>query len=313
MANFSQHELHPKPTDAHAANWVFLVDTLNFCFWTPGELCNCLPSNKLIKHSTSVTDNYTKYKVNGYTGYFALCAAINRAVADGFDITNPKFYAKIDLDTLRNIFRADDATTSIPLLEKRLECLHQVGERLNCKWQGQFENVIRAANKSAVALLELIVDEFPCFRDVAQFAGKEVAILKRAQILVGDVWSCYRGEGLGQFEDIEKITMFADYRIPQVLVHFGSLEYTPELLDLLKEDTIIQNGDAMEVEIRGASIYIIEQVKDAAVQALQQKHPDVDRRNVNSILIDQYLWDYRRAHAAELEYIPFHKVLSIYY
>lgn len=290
------------------------MDTLNFCFWTPGELCKLFTSsNKPIKHLVSVADNYTKYKVNGYTGYFALCAAINRALAEGLDITNPEFYAKIDLETLSKIFRPDDATTRIPLLEKRLECLHQVGDRLISKWQGQFENVIKAANKSAVALLQLIVDEFPCFRDVAQFAGKEVSILKRAQILVGDVWSCYRGEGLGYFEDIDKITMFADYRVPQVLVHFGSLEYTSELMELLKNDTILENGDTMEVEIRGASIYIIEQVKDAVLEILKQKHPEVDRRNVNSILIDQYLWDYRRSHAAELEYIPFHKVMSIYY
>ncbi|XP_030557992.1 queuosine salvage protein [Drosophila novamexicana] len=293
VANFSQHELHPKPSDGHAANWIFVVDTLNFCFWTP--------------------HNYTKYKVNGYTGYFALCAAINRAMADGLDITNPEFYSKMELSTLSNIFRADDAETKIPLLEQRLECLHQVGERLLSKWQGSFEHVIKAADHSAVALLQLIVDEFPCFRDQAQFAGERVSILKRAQILIGDLWSCYRGEGLGYFEDIEKITMFADYRIPQVLVHFGSLEYTPELLELLQKDTILQNGDAMEVEIRGASIYIIEQVKDAVLEILKQTHPAVDVRNVNSILIDQYLWDYRRAHAAELEYIPFHKVLSIYY
>ncbi|XP_034477257.1 queuosine salvage protein [Drosophila innubila] len=293
VANFSQHELHPKSTDAHAANWIFIVDTLNFCFWTP--------------------QNYTKYKVNGYTGYFALCAAINRAMKDGLDITNPEFYSKVDMETLSNIFRPDDKDTKIPLLEKRLECLHQVGECLQSKWQGRFENVVKAAKNSAVTLLQLIVNEFPCFRDQADFAGERVSILKRAQILVGDLWSCYRGEGLGYFEDIEKITMFADYRIPQVLVHFGSLEYTPELLELLKKDTIMQNGDPMEVEIRGASIYIIEEVKDAVLDILKQKHPDVDTRNVNSILIDQYLWDYRRDHAAELEYIPFHKVLSIYY
>ncbi|EDW04365.1 GH22266, partial [Drosophila grimshawi] len=122
-----------------------------------------------------------------------------------------------------------------------------------------------------------------------------------------------RGEGLGHFNDIEKVTMFADYRVPQVLVHFGSLEYSSELMELLKQDTILQNGDAREVEIRGASIYIIEQVKDRVLEILKQKHPDVDARNVNSILIDQYLWDYRREHATELEYIPFHKVLSIYY
>lgn len=232
---------------------------------------------------------------------------------DGLDITNPEFYSNIDMETLSNIFRPDDETTKIPLLEKRLECLHQVGKCLQTKWQGRFENVVKAANNSAVTLLQLIVDDFPCFRDEANFAGERVSILKRAQILVGDLWSCYRGEGLGYFKDIDKVTMFADYRIPQVLVHFGSLEYTPELLELLKNDTILQNGDAMEVEIRGASIYIIEQVKDIVLGILKEKHLEVDIRNVNSILIDQYLWDYRREHATELEYIPFHKVLSIYY
>ncbi|EDW01080.1 queuosine salvage protein [Drosophila grimshawi] len=293
VENFSQHELHPRKEDLHAANWIFIVDTLNFCFWTP--------------------TNYTKYKVNGYTGYFALCAAINRAIADGLDMTNPEFYSKLDLDTLSHIFRADDAATKMPLLEQRLECLHQVGERLLAKWNGQFENVVKAAKHSAVELLQLVVAEFPCYRDEAEFAGERVAIWKRVQILVGDLWSCYRGEGLGHFSDIEKVTMFADYRVPQVLVHFGSLEYSSELMELLKQDTILQNGDAREVEIRGASIYIIEQVKDRVLEILKQKHPDVDARNVNSILIDQYLWDYRREHATELEYIPFHKVLSIYY
>lgn len=39
-----------------------------------------------------------------------------------------------------------------------------------------------------------------------------VAIYKRAQILIGDIWACFRGQGLGQFNDIDTITMFADYR-----------------------------------------------------------------------------------------------------
>ena len=39
-----------------------------------------------------------------------------------------------------------------------------------------------------------------------------VLILKRAQILVADIWGCYQGQGLGQFDDIDELTMFADYR-----------------------------------------------------------------------------------------------------
>jgi len=39
-----------------------------------------------------------------------------------------------------------------------------------------------------------------------------VHILKRAQILVADLWACFEGQGLGAFADIDAITMFADYR-----------------------------------------------------------------------------------------------------
>jgi len=39
-----------------------------------------------------------------------------------------------------------------------------------------------------------------------------VAMYKRAQILIGDIWACFRGQDLGQFNDIDTITMFADYR-----------------------------------------------------------------------------------------------------
>lgn len=34
---------------------------------------------------------------------------------------------------------------------------------------------------------------------------------------------------------------------------------------------------------------------------------------INAILIDNYLWQYRRDHADEMEHIPFHKVRCIYY
>jgi len=39
-----------------------------------------------------------------------------------------------------------------------------------------------------------------------------VAIYKRAQILIADIWSSFRGTGFGEFRDIDSLTMFADYR-----------------------------------------------------------------------------------------------------
>lgn len=169
---------------------------------------------------------------------------------EGIDITNPKFLSDVTMEQLDNILRGDDGETKAPLLKERVECLHQVGAKLLVKYDGNFENVVKAANGSAQKLLQLIVDEFPCFRDEAVYNGQRVSIYKRAQILVGDVYACYQGEGLGYFNDLsETITMFADYRVPQVLVHFGALVYKEELLNDLKSDKLLENGEAKEVEV----------------------------------------------------------------
>lgn len=101
--------------------------------------------------------------------------------------------------------------------------------------------------------------------------------------------------------------------IPQVLVHYGAVEYSNELLQILNTGILIKNGSEQEVEIRGASIYVVEKLKELVLKELKAKHPDIPTTKVNSILLDHFLWDYRRKHAAQLEYIPFHKTLSIYY
>lgn len=47
---------------------------------------------------------------------------------------------------------------------------------------------------------------------------------------MADTWSVLEGKGDGCFKDISSITMFADYRLPQVLVYLGALKYSDELL-----------------------------------------------------------------------------------
>jgi len=59
--------------------------------------------------------------------------------------------------------------------------------------------------------------------------------LKRAQILISDVHECLRGENPADFADIDKLTMFADYRVPQVLAYKGVLVYSEELEEILKK------------------------------------------------------------------------------
>lgn len=173
--------------------------------------------------------------MNGNTGYFALCASINRAIQEGVDVTNPAFYENITVSDLEHILRSDDGITKCPLIEERVSILHDVGKKLLSAYHGDFRNCITKAENSAQALIKLVVEEFPCFKDEAIYNNESVAIYKRVQILVGDIWSCFRGEGLGRFDDIQTVTMFADYRVPQVLVHFGAIKYSNELLDLLNK------------------------------------------------------------------------------
>lgn len=109
--------------------------------------------------------------------------------------------------------------------------IKEAGRVLEEKFSGSFVNVIKMADKSATKLIQLVVDNFTSYDDTAIFEGKKgffefenfgvtgsflVYIYKRVQILVADLWACFEGQGYGAFYDIDKITMFADYRVPQV-------------------------------------------------------------------------------------------------
>ena len=62
------HELNPRSADEAAVNWVFVADTLNFSFWSERDERKCLVG----------------YRGRTYSGYWSLCAAINRALDEGW-------------------------------------------------------------------------------------------------------------------------------------------------------------------------------------------------------------------------------------
>ncbi|CAH0592127.1 unnamed protein product [Chrysodeixis includens] len=280
--------IHPNKDHEKAADWVFVADALNFCFWS--------------------YSGAQKWTVDGHSGYYALEAALARAIKEGIDITNPEYYSKITEDQLRTIMRGDNEAT-IPLFEQRLSVLHEVGSILLEKYNGTFVTCLKEANKSATKLLEIIVDNFTCFQDEVTFKGQKVSLYKRAQILVADLWNFFGGTGWGEFNDIDRITMFADYRVPQVLVYFGAMSYSDDLMDKLKKDELLPSGSDEEIEIRGCSIHAVELLKKRLEDKLKGQEVEVP----NSSLIDYYLWCYRRKYAEEMESIPFHKTLGIFY
>ncbi|KAJ2823280.1 hypothetical protein GGI24_003717, partial [Coemansia furcata] len=288
-ADWKKHTLTPSIADAQAIEWIFLVDALNFSFWSDQDR----------SRQYSVTlDGKT------YQGYWTLCAAVNRALAAGIPITDASFYASASDEVLAHVFRGDAGVEAMPLLGERIKVLREVGRVLVDKYQGRFTNLLTCCEGSAQQLVDLVVREFACFRDEHEFRGRAVVMYKRAQILVADIWACFEGKGLGRFVDIDSITMFADYRVPQALCHFGALEYSPRLFEFLRESEsmvrrvgeakaqqnppepgLLPPGHAWEIEIRGNSIWAVECIKRCIEES---------GTPVNAILIDFYLWDYSK-------------------
>ena len=69
--------------------------------------------------------------------------------------------------------------------------------------------LIEQADHSAGRLVNLLTKHFPSIRDDSRFERRTVKFLKRAQILVADVWAALNGTGWGEFHDIDHLTMFA--------------------------------------------------------------------------------------------------------
>ncbi|CAG8701109.1 3505_t:CDS:10 [Funneliformis caledonium] len=295
---WKQHELHPKIANEDAINWIFLADLLNFSFWSDLEKdkgSNCQERFTIL------------YKDKRYTGYWSLCAAINRAIDEGIPITTPSVYASaenLNDDKIKYAFRSHTGE-EIPLLQERINCMREAGKILVEKFDGSFINCIKQSNNSAMKLLKIITDNFECFRDECEFLGRKVQLYKRAQILIADTWACFEGQVYGSFNDIDEITMFADYRVPQALHHLGALSYSQHLLNMINSFTLLPNGSQLEIEIR-------ELLKRIIQRKIQQENNRELIPIVNTIILDFYIWDFANEHKHTIK-IGIHRTRSIFY
>lgn len=88
---------------------------------------------------------------------------------------------------------------------------------------------------------------FRNLQDHAIYDGEQILFYKRAQILVGDLWGAFKGESYGKFTDVGKLTMFADYRVPQTLIQLNIIEYSEELKKKILNKEVLAHGGVEEV------------------------------------------------------------------
>ncbi|KAL2195951.1 hypothetical protein P885DRAFT_78878 [Corynascus similis CBS 632.67] len=298
-ATWASHELHPDRRaigDKGAVAFVFVMDLLNFSFWS----------------ERSEAERFAvEYRGKRWTGYWSLVAALQRALDEGIPITDSHFWQdeeECTLDVLRHVFRSC-TNEEMPLLAERLACLREAGQVLYEKYQCHAVNLVEAANGSAAGLVNLLARDFKCFRDEHRFQGRRepVRILKRAQILVADLWACFEGEDYGEFRDIDKITMFADYRVPQILRTLGCISYSPPLETAIQRKQNLPQGGSWEMQLRACSIWCVELLRREIVK----KHPGT---HINAILLDFFLYDtIKEMEKAGTESVPHHRTRSIWY
>ncbi|KAK5871102.1 hypothetical protein PBY51_004001 [Eleginops maclovinus] len=266
---------------------------MNFSFWPEEETQQC-----------EVT-----YKGTTYTGYMTLCAAITRAMEEGIPITDPKYFSQMSVEELGHVLRSDNETP-MPMLQERHQVLTEGGRVLQ-EHGGSFRSFISRAGNNARKMVELIVEKIPSYKDEATFEGKRISLYKRAQILVADFWGVMEARGEGDIINMDWLTMFADYRVPQALVFLGALRYTDTLMQVLNKGELLSSGDRREVEIRGCSIWSVELIKEHLFKLVRER--DGQTCNINSAVIDFYLWPYAKKHHKEMAHIPIHHTRCIYY
>lgn len=295
-SSWATHDLHPTARDESTVAFIFTMDLLNFSFWS--EL--------------STEDRFgIAYRDKTWTGYSSLVAALQRALEEDIPITSSDFWQsedECDMTLMRHVFRSA-TDEEMPLLAERLDCLREAGRVLYEKYNCSFTNVIAAANGSAARLVNILAREFTCFRDEVSYPGRRrpVRFLKRAQILVADLWACFEGTSYGAFNDIDKLTIFADYRLPQILQSLGCLYYSPPLLSAIQQKKLLKSGSNWEMQLRACSIWCVELIR----KEILRNHPEAE---VNAVLIDFFLYDtMKELEAAGKDETPHHRTRSIWY
>lgn len=110
-------------------------------------------------------------------------ACIKRAVDAGVPFLDGNYLAKITRPELNKVF---EGNIEMPMLDEKLEVLHQVGKVLAEKYDGKFHKFIKSCSPrlydNGNGLIDRLVKEFPRFNDVSLLEGHEIKFYKLSQL-----------------------------------------------------------------------------------------------------------------------------------
>ena len=260
------------------AAWTLLLSALNFCFW----------------------QDEPRWRVNGEDGYMALAHALRRGYDDSPALAQPATWASWSVDALAGVLRGDDGGAELPpMLAERHAVAAELGAWLVAAHGGSALRALADAS-SAAAFAQTLAGTLRGFRDVAEYRGRRVPLLKRAQIAAHDCGAALGERAPAGLRDRSGLTAFADYKLPQVLRAAGALVYAPSLEAAVDARGELAAGCEEELEIRACTVVAV----DRLVALLRTGGRDVD-----APLVDAMLWWRGQGLRAQ----PYHRVRSIWY
>ncbi len=264
---------------AECANFCLLCDALNFCFWSDEgwEL---------------------EYAGQCWTRTHAMIAGVLRAVEADRTWLNADRWANATTKDIQTVF---GGTGFIPLPDQRLQVMNETGAVLSERFDGQFIHAVDEADQDAANLTAILARAFASFRDVATHSGGRVVFLKRAQICAADLHRTLVANNLAGLRGLQALTVFADYRLPQLFRHVGALVLGDVLADKVDREQPIPSGCEAEVELRAATVWIADQL----VQEMRRLGHLIDAWE-----LDYTLW--LNARSPEVS-VPHHRTISIFY
>jgi hypothetical protein len=168
-----------------------------------------------------------------------------------------------------------------PLMRLYAQALRDLGRFLG---ERSALDLVEQAGGSAERLAALLARGMRFFDDRGFY--------KRAQIVPSDLALA----GVAEFDDLDRLTIFADNLVPHVLRVDGVLRYAPELAARIDAEELLPQGRA-EQEIRACAVHACEQL--------------AARTGIPARVLDVRLWN--RGQAPEYKRVPRHRTRSVYY
>ena len=263
--------------DEEKIRFLLLVESLNFCYWGTNPKWKIEHEGKL------------------FSGYYGLIYALQRAILSGINILDFNELKNIKFEEFDELLRG---TAKISMAEERYDILKQLIVETN-KIPNLLNYFLQA--NDAEELLGLIVAAFSNFRDQSIYKNEEVFFFKRATLLVRDLYLSIP-KIKEKIKNIDSLTACADYKIPQVLRHYGILDYNKSLANKVDSNIEITHDSEEEIEIRANMIW--------AVEIIRRKLLD-KRIDSLAIYIDTSLWLLSKN--KDLKFKPYHLSRTLYY